>query len=508
MELPANTCVYERYDPKTLQPANTETGIRLQELGWESADFKGQSVLDIGCNSGLLTLYALRLGATKVHACDVQAPLVEFVTEVVKAHRLPVTIEKRAFKDLDPSKDKADVVLFMEVLHWLVSQGLELRSVIQRLARLTGNILYLELPWSVSEPSIQKQTKLTEEQYSADAVLDELTKYFADVRVVRFMHYFGFHSGSKRVLIAARTKRPEASILEQLPDTYSLNVSLSRGRNESYLLNSPHGVLVAKFLALESPLGKLPKATCNRLFDELHAAKPATLLCPRKHQGEYLLAADAGRFWMLFPFVGRLPSVGKPRSFPIDFDRLIDLFVSVRRDLRPLSSDLLQSLREHGLLRDFRSLVAPNANWMQPGGLEEIKERVSPLLRELVNTPKEHLDALCHGDLQTGNIAVDNENRPHVVDLDTITMGPIYSDGLIGLIWRGVDASVLAKFCDKLRQEEKRAVSSYDVKYAIATGISWFSAVRTLKLETGIPDQVARLRKGLDAAIAFHSSIT
>jgi hypothetical protein len=87
-------------------------------------------------------------------------------------------------------------------------------------------------------------------------------------------------------------------------------------------------------------------------------------------------------------------------------------------------------------------------------------------------------------------------------------MGPIYSDGLIGLIWRGVDASVLAKFCDKLRQEEKRAVSSYDVKYAIATGISWFSAVRTLKLETGIPDQVARLRKGLDAAIAFHSSIT
>ena len=49
--------------------------------------------------------------------------LVEFVAKVVEAHRLPVTIEKRAFTDLNPSKDKADVVLFMEVLHWLGFPG-------------------------------------------------------------------------------------------------------------------------------------------------------------------------------------------------------------------------------------------------------------------------------------------------------------------------------------------------------------------------------------------------
>ena len=234
LELPENTCAYERYNPRTLEPVNDETYVRLQELGWSKADFAGRSVLDIGCNSGLLTMYALRLGAAKVHACDVQPALIEFVAAVAKARSLPVTVSGTSFKDLSPKETKADIVLFMEVLHWAVSQGLRLRDVVTRLAALTGELLYIEFPWSVEEPSIQKQTKLTAETYSADAVLDELTRYFADVRVVRFMRYFGFTSASKRVLIKASGKRPEAEILSQLPEVYSLDFGLSRGRNQSY----------------------------------------------------------------------------------------------------------------------------------------------------------------------------------------------------------------------------------------------------------------------------------
>ena len=58
LPLPENACAYERYDPETLEPLNEETYVRLQELGWSKADFAGRSVLDIGCNSGLLTMRA------------------------------------------------------------------------------------------------------------------------------------------------------------------------------------------------------------------------------------------------------------------------------------------------------------------------------------------------------------------------------------------------------------------------------------------------------------------
>ena len=202
-------------------------------------------------------MYALRLGAVKVDACDVQPAFVEFVSSVVQARGLPVTVSGTSFDKLCPGERKANIVLFMELLHRVVSQGLELRKVIHRLAELTEQILYMEFPWSVTEPSMQKQTKLTEETYSADAVLDELTRYFTNVRIVRFMRYMGFESRSQRVLIEARGKRPEACILAQLPGAYSLDVALSRGCNESYLLTSARGPLVAKLPAPESPLLKI-----------------------------------------------------------------------------------------------------------------------------------------------------------------------------------------------------------------------------------------------------------
>jgi 2-polyprenyl-3-methyl-5-hydroxy-6-metoxy-1,4-benzoquinol methylase len=137
LELPEKTCVYERYDPQTLEPLNGETNTRLQELGWSAQDFTGRTVLDIGSSSGLLTMYALRLGAVKVDACDVQPAFVEFVSSVVQAQGLPVTVSGINFDKLCPAERKADIVLFMELLHWVVSQGLELRKVISRLAELT-----------------------------------------------------------------------------------------------------------------------------------------------------------------------------------------------------------------------------------------------------------------------------------------------------------------------------------------------------------------------------------
>jgi SAM-dependent methyltransferase len=508
IDLPTNTCAYERYNPQTLEPLNQETFVRLQELGWSAQDFADRSVLDIGCNSGLLTMYALRLGAAKVHACDVQPALVEFVSAVVRARGLPVTVSQKAFDKLQPAEDRAEIVLFMEVLHWVVSQGLPLRDVIRRLSELTGHILYLEFPWSVKEPSIQKQTKLTEETYSSDTALDELTRYFKQVRVVRFMHYFGFTSGSQRVLIEARVKRPEATVLAQLPNVYSLDVSLSRGRNESYLLSSAQGPLVAKLLALESPFTQLPLALCNRMFDAIVANRPVAIVAPQKHGGRYLLPAPGNRHWMIFPFIGQLPFNRDRRPLRFDFDRLIALFLQVRRDFRHFSPDLLKALRGQGLVRNVRSLTAPSAAWLKESGeLAEIVNRVLPIMEILGAADHESLDALCHGDLQTGNFVLDEKDVFRVVDLDTLSVGTIYSDGLTGLIWRGAEADVLANFCARLNAEENRAVSRHDVSYAIANGISWFNAVRAWNAEKVVQEQIARLRQGLLEALKLHSRV-
>jgi hypothetical protein len=508
LELPEKRRAYERYDPQTLEPLNGETNTRLQELGWSAQDFTGRTVLDIGSSSGLLTMYALRLGAVKVDACDVQPAFVEFVSSVVQARGLPVTVSGISFDKLCPGERKANIVLFMELLHRVVSQGLELRKVIRLLAELTEQILYMEFPWSVTEPSMQEQTKLTEETYSADAVLDELTRYFTNVRIVRFMRYMGFESRSQRVLIEARGKRPEACILAQLPGAYSLDVALSRGCNESYLLTSARGPLVAKLLAPESPLLKIPKPLCNRLFDEIHRNQPKTILPPEKYDDSYLLRLPDGKPWMVFPFLGRLPSAGEPKSPGTDLERLIDLFVKVRRDLRTVSPDLLASLREHRFFTDVSSIALPGSAWaIDPGELAEIKDAVMEALSELANLKLEMFDGLCHGDLHMDNFILDESDEPRVVDLDNFCVGPIYSDGLMGLIRRGAPKETLAAFCQKLGTEESRPATRDDVTLAIGKSIAWFGAARRTKWYSVMQEQVRRLQTGLMEAIKFQGSV-
>jgi Ser/Thr protein kinase RdoA (MazF antagonist) len=67
-------------------------------------------------------------------------------------------------------------------------------------------------------------------------------------------------------------------------------------------------------------------------------------------------------------------------------------------------------------------------------------------LGELSATPNA-LDALCHNDLQTGNLVVDENERVRVVDLDNLSVGTFYSDGLTGLLFRGAPKETLEQFC-------------------------------------------------------------
>ena len=94
-----------------------------------------------------------------------------------------------------------------------------------------------------------------------------------------------------------------------------------------------------------------------------------------------------------------------------------------------------------------------------------------------------------------------------VVDLDNLCVAPIYSDGLMGLIWRGFESSVLTAFSKALEKEEARPVARTDVLFAIAKSLVWFGAVRSVPRNREIDAQIARLVLGLKEAVSYAASI-
>lgn len=225
-KVPENSCAYEEYDPMTLKPVNNSTFTRLMELGWTKEEFGGKSVLDIGGNSGILSLHAHNLGAQGVRYVDVQVPLVEFFQSVVNEHQLPIEIQRKGFLDLDPETDARDIVLCMEVLHWLIDQGGNVPDSLQKLTKLTNDTLYLETPWDVKEPSIALKGVVQHEHYNIEMIIRELQSHFETVEMVRFMSYFGTMEDSKRILIRATGKRSDSNhagaTLSQIDQEYSL----------------------------------------------------------------------------------------------------------------------------------------------------------------------------------------------------------------------------------------------------------------------------------------------
>jgi SAM-dependent methyltransferase len=500
--MPGNTCAYGLYDPDTLEPLNTDTYLRLKELGWTRSTFEGKEVLDIGCNSGLLTMYAVRLGASSVRACEVQDELAAFVAEVAERNQLPVTVSTAPFHKLDPDEHSADIVLFMEVLHWVVSQGMPLPNVITRLAKLTRETLYLEFPWSVAEPSIQAQTDLTEETYSADAVLDELTRYFTDVGVVGFMHYFGVRSRSKRVLVRASGKRPEADLLAVLPGAYSLDRSLSRGRNESYLLTSSRGLLAGKVLDGSTRVARLPDPLRDELFDRLHESEPQAIVLPEKVEGRYALPLDGGRKLMVFPYVGT-PFSNEPPW--LSDESVIELLADVRRDFRGIDRELLQVLRAEGLSLRNDHIGEADAPWRQGADVDLPVEEIDRFLRAHQTTPRLY-DGLNHGDLHRGNFVAEEDGRYRVVDLESMVVGTIYSDGIMGLIWRGGPEELFPELCAVIGREETREARQADVVVAVSNGLRWFAVARSAA-GPAVRPAFERFSAGVAAALRFSQTL-
>jgi SAM-dependent methyltransferase len=498
-QLPPNTCVYGRYNTHLLTPENQETELRLRELGWTRNDFAGQTVLDIGCNSGILSIFALQLGASHVKAVDPTQKSIETFSAVLQRHRaLNVTLELADLSQLDPTENRSDIVLFMEVMHWAVDQGMTVQQVTERLWQMTRRTLFLEFPWSIHEPSIRAQTKLTEETYSASLIFEELSRAFANVKIVTFMHYFGILSAAKRVLVRATEPRPEYVVTARQPNMFSVFALGERSSNHIAPLISPTGAQFFKQFSPHSSLAQLQIDSATALISAIVDARPQCLVAPVAVEGRYIIE-NSGFRSSVFPLIARR-RINMREFHSIPETELIAAAIHLRRDLRGVEIPPFlrseESLRRSPGIDDERFDLSVITGQASP----------SPTLEEMLTAGMEAYDLeateICHCDLQEGNVIIALDGSVHVVDLDGLAFGTAFTDGICAMIWAGASPEVVETTVAALESEEARHATLSDCGIAFIIMAHWFQAIVVVNTEEA-KAHVLRARRGLFSLITW-----
>ena len=499
--VPDSACAYEDYDPGTLVPRNRSTYLRLLELGWKEETFLGKDVLDIGCNSGILSIEAHRLGAASVRSVDVQRPLVDFFGDVVARHKLPIDVSMASLDQLDAKSDGADVVLFMEVLHWVVDQGGSVSNAIAKLASLTRETLFLETPWDINEPSIAARNRLTVKEYDVAAILRELQRHFEHVQVQRFMTYFGYMRDSQRVLIKASGRRAASDVLARLGDAQPLDVSLALGPNSVGLLSSPRGPIVLKTLPTKSILARVDKTTLTGFVEHLGAAKNSVIVPPERIGDSYVVEGEDGRWHMLFAFVGDLGDHFPERRSHTAVDDPVGVAVATTKALAGMPDAIVKEFRDQSKRISIYDLDVLSDDILGALEREGIVASVRQSIDRATDYDAEWEDAIVHYDLQTGNMITDPDGRDRVIDIDLIRTGTAYSDLLCAAIYCGADATRLDDAIEELQAFGIRTPNAFDFDFSIATVIGWAQAIS--RQDYVLNDrQLTRFITGLKNAIA------
>jgi 2-polyprenyl-3-methyl-5-hydroxy-6-metoxy-1,4-benzoquinol methylase len=496
-------CAYEQYDQDSLKPTTPQTEYRLRQLGWTRDEFEGRTVLDVGCNLGALSVLAAQLGASSIVSIDPNREFVDDFTKVVTKHpHLNVHVSCRTLSDLDPNVDAADIVLFMEVLHWAVAQGASIPSIVRNLWELTREVLFIEFPWSIDEPSIRSQTQLTQDIYSADFVFEELDRAFHDVKVVAFMKYFGLTGPAKRVLVRASRPRPEYILYERMPQMCSIGRLGERSSNYFMPLLTTKGMKLFKQVSRHSCLSQLPLDLANSFLRDIVATNPTCLVVPEELDGQYVMER-AGARYMLLPYVQRR-RISFTAFSPVPLDHVLESIVQLRRDLRPLSGQSRPELVELAIRQRQHALPVPPVlkTFLADGGwLKQLDA-----LLELGSAAFPQAQEICHGDLQIGNIVIDVDGKSRVVDLDTLTFGTRFTDALCALAWAGASEDNFKMIIDTLEQEEGIACTDEDFGIALLTLVQWFKAIEKQVVED-VSRTTAVAKRGLISLLAAQSSL-
>ena len=180
---------YECFSVDPLSPLNEQTRRRIDQLNSDLRVVEGKSVLDIGCHAGLASVMSLNFGARSVLATDISPDFLEQLGAWATTNRLPLSVENVAFSDLGPSHS-SDVVLLLEVYHWLAKQGWSVDDVAAKLDSITRETLLIESPWDETDPSVATPGDHRSKKYRLHELLACLQYLGFDIEFLGMTNYF------------------------------------------------------------------------------------------------------------------------------------------------------------------------------------------------------------------------------------------------------------------------------------------------------------------------------
>lgn len=199
-----SSCSYQSFDPLTLTPVGDESIARISDLNKVWGRIVGKRVLDIGTNSGLVAITAVRSGAKHIEAVDVDTELIHQLQEISQKYSLPITASVCGFDRLCSEDHRSEVVFCFEVIHWLVHQGKSPEEIVSKLDEVTGLVLFVETPWDNTEKSIKARMNSHLENYSLPKFFELFMERGFTIEILGFATYFS--DESRRVLMKLERK--------------------------------------------------------------------------------------------------------------------------------------------------------------------------------------------------------------------------------------------------------------------------------------------------------------
>ena len=204
---------------------------------------------------------------------------------------------------------------------------------------------------------------------------------------------------------------------------------------------------------------------------------------------------------MVLPLIGGLTGGRIVQGKNLSTDELLKFLLALRRDIRAAEGNLPQAFLAAGC-RPVSLPAKVHALWSLP----VLTDRVRPIMERLASTYEAGLksgqaDAIQHGDIQTGNLLRQDDGELIAIDLDSLSPGTPYSDGLLALTWRGASFDDFSSFAAENSQNERRPMTDFDVAFSAVQGLTWLNTVLGGNLASANSQVVTLFMKGFESLV-------